>query len=441
MQPPSERAVAGRTRLAAALLDYRHHPGRYSIGRREPAILFASIPEVLQLAAGKSAHDEPAALQPHAAFFVRTALIYPGADHYTLLGLERASDAARIKAHYRLMMRLVHPDFAAGPGADWPSDAATRLNLAYEVLGSPARRARYDEEISPPAAATRPAPRPAPHARQPIASAPKPPATEPRVLVKWLAGGFGVLGALGVVALVVASGGDPEHLIRGTPLSRTAVLPLLLETPGIDPLPDATEMPAAPPGRIGMVPPAPTSAPRIAAASGHPAAVQPEPVRVEHAPPAPAPAAPPVAIASPAVAPPPAIAPAVPAAAAPVAVKPNPGVTLAQVQPLLAALIQQLESGRGDRVLSLLERDARNTPAARALSRQLDGLVDGAQPVTLSNVEFRAEPAEGRLFVTGHVRFHAGDPGTAVKRLGLRAEFMARDGAVVMTGLSGLGEN
>lgn len=440
MQPPSERAAAGRTPLAAALLDYRHHPGRYSIARREPAILFASIREVLQLAAGKSAHDEHGALQAAAAFFVRSALIHPGADHYTLLGVGRASDEATIKAHYRLMMRLVHPDFSAATGAAWPSDAATRLNRAYEVLGTPDKRARYDEELFGPAAAPRPAPVTRPHAVPPRTPA----GTEPRVLVKWLAGGFGALGALGVVGLLVAGGGDRESLIRGTPTFRTAVLPLLVDTPSVDPLPVATDEAATPPARIdGPQPapaPAPTAAPlaplapRIAAASIPPAAVPAEPVPAQPAPPAAPAAASPLAVA------PPAIASALPAPVA-AAVKPNPGVTLAQAQPLLAALIQQLESGRGDRVLSLLERDARNAPAARALSRQLDGLVDGARPVTLSTVEFRAEPAEGRLFVTGHIRFHAGDAGAAVKRLGLRVEFMSRDGAVVMTGLSGLGDN
>lgn len=432
MQPPSERAAPGRTPLAAALLDYRHHPGRYSIARREPAILFASIREVLQLAAGKSAHDEHGALQPAAAFFVRSALIHPGADHYTLLGVGRASDESTIKAHYRLMMRLVHPDFSAAHGTAWPSDAATRLNRAYEVLGTPDKRARYDEELFGPA----PAPRPAPPTRQRAVTPRKPAATEPRVLVKWLAGGFGALGALGVVAMLVVGGGDRENLIRGTPTFRTAVLPLLPDAPGVDPLPIATDEAATPPGRSDGVQPSPATpplAPRIAAASVPPAAVPAEPVQAQPAAPVP-----PAAAAPPAVAPP-AVVAALPAPVA-AAVKPNPGVTLAQAQPLLAALIQQLESGRGDRVLSLLERDARNAPAARALSRQLDGLVDGARPVTLSTVEFRAEPGEGRLFVTGHIRFQAGDAGAAVKRLALRVEFMSRDGAVVMTGLSGLGD-
>jgi hypothetical protein len=125
-----------------------------------------------------------------------------------------------------------------------------------------------------------------------------------------------------------------------------------------------------------------------------------------------------------------------------VAPTPNAGVTLAEAQPLLATLLQQVESGRGDRLLNLLDRDARNEPAARALSRQLDGLVNGLRPVVLSHVEFRPEPAEGRLYVVGHIRLQAGEAASAIaKKLSLRVEFMSRDGAVVMTGLTALGEN
>jgi hypothetical protein len=108
---------------------------------------------------------------------------------------------------------------------------------------------------------------------------------------------------------------------------------------------------------------------------------------------------------------------------------------------LLATLLQQVESGRGERLLNMLDREARSAPAAQALSRQLDGLAEGARPVRLSQAEFRAEPAaEGRLYVIGHIRLHSADAGPAAvsKRLVLRVEFMSRDGAVVMTGLSGL---
>jgi hypothetical protein len=94
-------------------------------------------------------------------------------------------------------------------------------------------------------------------------------------------------------------------------------------------------------------------------------------------------------------------------------------------------------------VINLLDHEARNKPGAQALSRQYDGLVEGIQPVRLSHVEFKAEPAEGRLLVTGHIRLQVGEQtiGSLGKKMVLRAEFVSRDGTVVMTGLSGGASN
>jgi hypothetical protein len=118
---------------------------------------------------------------------------------------------------------------------------------------------------------------------------------------------------------------------------------------------------------------------------------------------------------------------------------PVPGVSLAEVQPLLSQLLQHLESGRGERLIDLLDREARSKSGAQALSQQYDGLVDGKKPVRLSHVEFKSEPADGRLLITGHVRLQVGEQtiGSMGKKMVLRAEFALRQGAVVMTGLSG----
>lgn len=426
-QPQSARATGGPPQLYAALLDYHRHPGKYAVARREPAVLFASIRAILQLAAGKSDDERSASLQPAAAFFVRAALTYPGADHYTLLGVERSSDAATIKEHYRLMMRLVHPDFASTvPGAAWPPDAATRLNLAYGTLASPEKRARYDEETTVPPAM----PRPSPAAPKAVAVPSNRGETDPRLVVKRLAAGFGAVGALGVVALFVAGGSDRETLIQGDAQVKAAFLAPLLEgkTPEPAPVllnehPTSTLHPDARPAPAMPIPVVTTLA-AVTAATALPMSAPVDSPRIP-------PPALPVS-----VAPPP--APSVPAA------KPNPGVTLAEAQPLLTMLLQQVQSGRGEQLLGLLEKDARNAPAARALSRQLDVLADGARDLRLAHVEFRAEPAEGRLYVVGHIKLQPGEaaPSAATaKTLSLRAEFMSRDGLVVMTGLSGLGEN
>src|SRR4051812_33113682 len=97
--------------VEAALLDFQRSPGKYRLTQQQPALLFASIKEVLQLAGGRAADGSPGAVQQDvqkaAAFFIRASLLSIGSDHYSLLGLERATDTAAIKDHYRLMMRLI----------------------------------------------------------------------------------------------------------------------------------------------------------------------------------------------------------------------------------------------------------------------------------------------------------------------------------------------
>jgi hypothetical protein len=144
-------------------------------------------------------------------------------------------------------------------------------------------------------------------------------------------------------------------------------------------------------------------------------------------------AAPPIAAAVPPVAPTQLQAAAAPRPA------PKPGPTLMEAQPLLSQLLQVMESGRGERILNLLDPDARSKPSAQALSRQYDILVDGARPVRVSHVEFKAEPGDGRLLVVGYFRVLAGEQtiGSLGKKMVLRAEFASREGNVVITGLSG----
>ena len=104
--------------------------------------------------------------------------------------------------------------------------------------------------------------------------------------------------------------------------------------------------------------------------------------------------------------------------------------------------MQQVESGAGDRLLSLLDREAQNVPAARALVRDYESLVEGG-PVKVSKVQFRSEVLDGRLLVTGYMTMEVGAPAAAPgKEFSLQAEFASRDGAIVMTRLArGPGSN
>lgn len=145
--------------LGAALTDFQAFPGRHALVLREPAILFEHTTDILSLAAGRGVEGLPAdaELEAHlreaARFFVRVALLRQGADHFTVLGLTPGFDPATLRDHYRMLIRLTHPDFSA-EGAAWPADAATRINLANDVLSSDDRRAAYVQTLN------RPVPRP-----------------------------------------------------------------------------------------------------------------------------------------------------------------------------------------------------------------------------------------------------------------------------------------
>lgn len=126
-------------RLLPALLAFERAPGRYPVARREPRPLFEHIGSVMRLAAGRPVEGLPASassnleLRRAARFFVRTAMLRPGSDPYALLGLTPDFEPAQLREHYRLMIRLTHPDFEAA-GERWPAGAATRINLARDLL-------------------------------------------------------------------------------------------------------------------------------------------------------------------------------------------------------------------------------------------------------------------------------------------------------------------
>lgn len=150
---PANDATPAMADLADALLDFQERPGRHAVALREPRVLFERITEVLVLASGRSVEGLPAdptavdALRDAARFFVRTALLRPGADHFSLLGLSPGFDPATLREHYRMLIRMTHPDFASVAGVDWPADAATRINLANDVLSSDERREAYAQSL------------------------------------------------------------------------------------------------------------------------------------------------------------------------------------------------------------------------------------------------------------------------------------------------------
>lgn len=60
-------------------------------------------------------------------------------DYYKVLGVERGADEAEIKRAYRKLAQQYHPDKESGS-----EEQFKLINEAYQVLGNPEKRAKYD---------------------------------------------------------------------------------------------------------------------------------------------------------------------------------------------------------------------------------------------------------------------------------------------------------
>jgi len=76
----------------------------------------------------------------------------PDVNLYAILGVERNASPDEIRGAYRRAARASHPDLHPGDAA--ASERFKRVQVAYEVLGDPARRAAYDAPPAPPAPST-----------------------------------------------------------------------------------------------------------------------------------------------------------------------------------------------------------------------------------------------------------------------------------------------
>lgn len=63
-------------------------------------------------------------------------------DYYKTLGIAKAASQEEIQRAYRKLARKYHPDVNKSADAE---ETFKRVNEAYEVLGDPAKRARYDQ--------------------------------------------------------------------------------------------------------------------------------------------------------------------------------------------------------------------------------------------------------------------------------------------------------
>lgn len=64
-------------------------------------------------------------------------------DLYAVLQVHPTAEPEIVDAAYRRLARMYHPDVNKSPGAH---ETMIRINLAYEILGDPAKRAAYDRD-------------------------------------------------------------------------------------------------------------------------------------------------------------------------------------------------------------------------------------------------------------------------------------------------------
>src|SRR4051812_11194087 len=127
---------------------------------------------------------------------------------YDVLQVSPWCEPEVIQAAFRALARTRHPDVNRDPDAE---DQMRRLNVAYQTLSDPGRRARYDEELALEAAQ---AARPTPTAR----AAPSAPTAGPSATPGWAPSGGASTGyaGWGVAPNGSSNGHANGHAARGT---------------------------------------------------------------------------------------------------------------------------------------------------------------------------------------------------------------------------------
>ena len=64
-------------------------------------------------------------------------------DHYVVLGVPRNADQELIKATYKALLKIYHPDVFKGD-KKFATEQLKKINIAYEILSDPKKRKNYD---------------------------------------------------------------------------------------------------------------------------------------------------------------------------------------------------------------------------------------------------------------------------------------------------------
>ena len=135
--------------LARLLLDFGSAPGKYLVRLREPRALFDEFDVIAQWALDRlpeSLHDRATDLKAAAVLFIQRACFAPDNTYYQVLGLRhQAYPSDELRARYRTMIRLAHPDMGV---KGLPASAASLVNRANAVLSDAAQRRLYDEQLA-----------------------------------------------------------------------------------------------------------------------------------------------------------------------------------------------------------------------------------------------------------------------------------------------------
>ena len=67
-------------------------------------------------------------------------------NFYHILGISPSADEDDVKRAYRALAKRYHPDRVPARHREWARVQMARINVAYEVLGDPLQRARYDSQ-------------------------------------------------------------------------------------------------------------------------------------------------------------------------------------------------------------------------------------------------------------------------------------------------------